>query len=129
MPISNSTAFPDSEVTQGLQPILPHSVSISPTGHVLLTLDTLARSGPGGEVGRDLVVWGKNHEYELGNGKKSSLPTPTTLYSTDGGRLMLRKIKAKEVRDLNGKVWGRGIDVEQHAVAGYGNSLIYWRIC
>jgi hypothetical protein len=41
---------------------------------------------------------------------------------------MLKKVRAKEVRDLQGKVWKRGVDVEQRGVAGYGNSIIYWRI-
>lgn len=42
-----STATTDSEKTNNMQPIYPHDISISPTGHVLLTLDTRARSGPG----------------------------------------------------------------------------------
>ena len=105
---------------RSLQPILPRAVSISPTGHILLTLDALG--------GHDLVVWGKNHDYELGNGKKGSVPVPTTLHKPDGERFMLKKMKAKEVRDLQGKVWKRGIDVEQWGMTGYGNSIIFWKI-
>ena len=41
---------------------------------------------------------------------------------------MLRTTKAKEVRDLAGKVWGRGVKVEQVALAGVGNSVVYWRL-
>ncbi|KAK7693272.1 hypothetical protein QCA50_002839 [Cerrena zonata] len=117
-----------SESTNNLQPIQPYSISVSPTGHVLLTLDTLSRSGPGAG-GRDLLVWGANFEYQLGNGKRGSSATPRNLESLEGDRFMLGKRKAKEVRDLVGKVWKRGVDVEQCAVAGYGNSVVYWRIC
>lgn len=111
----------DNDAKQGLQPIWPHSVAVSPTGHVLLTLNPL--SGV-----RDVRVWGRNHDFELGNGKKSSLPVPTILCGPDGERIMLRMKKAREVRDLSGRVWGRGISVEEHAAVGYGNSVVYWRI-
>ncbi|KAG2028224.1 hypothetical protein BDR03DRAFT_1030773, partial [Suillus americanus] len=53
------------EDSRTMSPILPHAISVSPTGHVLLTLDTQAHGGPGG-LGRDLVVWGTNHDYQLG---------------------------------------------------------------
>lgn len=99
---------------------------MSPTGHVLLTLDTIAREGPGGK-GRDLLVWGANQEYQLGNGKRGSLASPTTLHAADGARLLLAQRKA-DVRDLGGKMWKKGVAVEQCAVAGWGNSVVYWRI-
>lgn len=121
-------SFTDSESTNNLQPIQPYSISVSPTGHVLLTLDTLSRSGPGAG-GRDLLVWGANFDYQLGNGKRGSTATPRNLEGLEGERVMLGKKKAKEVRDLVGKVWKRGVDVEQCAIAGYGNSVVYWRIC
>jgi hypothetical protein len=89
-----------------------------------LTLNT-STAGVGG---RDLVVWGKNHEYELGNGRKSSLPVPTMFSTPDGGRVMLGATKAKEVKDLQGNVWKHGVQVEQCAVAGYENSMIYWKV-
>ncbi|KDQ59428.1 hypothetical protein JAAARDRAFT_153233 [Jaapia argillacea MUCL 33604] len=123
-----------SEETQNLQPITPHAISISPTGHVLLTLDTASRAGPGGG-GRDLLAWGANSEYQLGNGKRTSLAAPAWLKTpgegVDGGRVMLMKKKAVLIRDARGEVWkgGKGIDVEQTAVAGYENSVVYWRIC
>lgn len=93
----------------------------------MLTLDTLARSGSGGG-GRDLLVWGANQEYQLGNGKRGSLASPVALNGPDGQRLMLGK-RAADVKDLGGKVWKRGVQVEQCAVAGWGSSLIYWKIC
>jgi hypothetical protein len=78
--------------------------------------------------GRDLVVWGKNYDSELGNGKRSSLSIPTTLGTPEGGRFMLRTRLAKEVRDLRGKVCGHNMEVEQHAVVGFGSSAVYWKI-
>jgi len=74
------------------------------------------------------LVWGKNYESELGNGKKSSLPVPTALETPEGGRFMLRSRKAKEVRNLDGKVWRGNVRVEQRAVVGFGSSAVYWRI-
>lgn len=72
---------------------------------------------------------GANQDYQLGNGKRGSLATPTALESADGQRFMLGKKRALEVRDLSGKVWKKGVEVEQQAVTGYGNSMVYWRIC
>ncbi|KAG5635130.1 hypothetical protein H0H81_012342 [Sphagnurus paluster] len=113
------------DITQSLQPIAPQAVTVSPTGHVLLTLDTASAADVGG---RDLVVWGKNYESELGNGRKASVPVPTTLETPEGGRFMLRRRKAREVKDLHGHVWKRGIRVEQCAVVGFGSSAVYWKI-
>jgi hypothetical protein len=74
------------------------------------------------------MVWGKNYDYELGTGKKSSSALPVTVDAPDGERLMLMKKKAKEVLDLGGKVWKRKVAVEQRAAAGYGNTAVYWKI-
>jgi hypothetical protein len=115
----------DSEVKKSMQPIVPHAVVISPTGHILLTLNTSSEADVGG---RDLMVWGKNSESELGNGKKSSLAAPTTLETPEGDRFMLKKLKAKEVRDLRGRIWGCGVEVEQCAAVGFGSSMVYWKI-
>lgn len=109
-----------------VEAIVPEGISISPTGHVLLSLNSSADSG--GVGGKDVMAWGKNYESELGNGKKSSIALPTTLESPDGERLMLRTKKAKEVRDLHGKVWKRGVKVQQHVVTGPQSSAVYWRI-
>lgn len=125
---SDTTDPTDSEKTKSLQAIVPQAISISPTGHVLLTLDTRTRAGPGGG-GRDVVVWGSNFDYQLGTGKRGSMATPTTLECGDGERFMLQSKKATEVRDMQGKVWKKGVEVEQRAVVGWGNSVIYWRIC
>ncbi|TFK72204.1 RCC1/BLIP-II [Pluteus cervinus] len=110
--------------TKSLQPIVPQRIAISPTGHILLTLDT----SRGGVEGRDLLAWGKNYDSELGNGKRSSSAVPINLSTPSGERLMLCQRKAKEVKDLKGKVWKRGVKVEQRAVVGYGNSVVYWQI-
>ncbi|KDR81766.1 hypothetical protein GALMADRAFT_60407 [Galerina marginata CBS 339.88] len=115
-----------SDRLQRLEPIRPEEISISPTGHVLLALNSSADSG--GVGGRDLMVWGRNQDSELGNGKKSSMATPTALQTADGERLMLMNKKAREVRDLHGKVWKKEVQVEQHVAVGYGSSAIYWKI-
>lgn len=94
---------------------------------MLLALETHARAGPGGG-GRDLLSWGTNYEYQVGNGKRASTAVPTTLEPVDGDRIMLGKRRAKVVRDPQGRVWKRGVEVEQVALGGYGNSLVYWRI-
>jgi len=74
------------------------------------------------------MVWGKNYEYELGNGKKASVSQPLTVETSEEKRLMLKKQQAKEVKDLQGKVWKRGVSVEQRAVAGPQKSVVYWKI-
>ena len=73
-------------------------------------------------------MWGANQEYQLGNGKRGSIASPVVLHEPDGSRVMLGKRKA-DVKDMSGKVWKRGVTVEQCAVAGWGNSLVYWKIC
>lgn len=117
----------DNEAAKNLQAIVPHAMSISPTGHVLLTLDTHQLAGPGGG-GRDIVAWGANMEYQLGNGRRGSVASPTAMERADGKRFMLYDRKAREVRDMQGRVYGRNVAVEQRAVAGWGNSVVYWRI-
>ncbi|KAJ7109195.1 regulator of chromosome condensation 1/beta-lactamase-inhibitor protein II [Mycena epipterygia] len=108
------------EATMGLRPIPPQAIAISQTGHVLATLDPC--SG-----GRDLQAWGRNQDYELGNGKKSNVPVPAPVDASNG-RVLLQTKKANEVRDLQGRVWGRGRAVSQSAVCGFGSSTIYWRL-
>jgi hypothetical protein len=119
----------DNEKTNSVDAIHPDNLSISPSGHVLLTLNTLARSGPG-VGGKDLYVWGTNHNSQLGNGRRTSLALPTALtYPGGEERFMMMRRQAAEVRDMSGKVWKKSATVEQVAVAGYGNSAVYWRVC
>ena len=117
----------DNEATKSLEAIVPDAISISPTGHVLLTLDTRTRAGPGGG-GRDVVAWGANFEYQLGTGKRGSVAVPTTIPTEDGGQFMLQTRRAGEVRDMGGRGWKKGVEVEQRAVAGWNSSVVYWRI-
>lgn len=117
---------PDNDRTQSLESIKPSEVVISPTGHVLASLDSSVASGDVG--GKDLMVWGKNYESELGNGKKSSLAQPAVMEYPEGERMMLMKKKAKEIKDLQGKVWKRGATVEQHMAAGPQSSIVYWKL-
>jgi hypothetical protein len=125
--IGSSDHVIDSEKTNKLQPIAPHSLSVSPDGHVLLSLETHAGAGPGGS-GRDLFAWGTNYDYQVGNGKRGSIAVPTTLEPIEGDRIMLEKRRAKFVRDPLGRMWRRGVDVEQVAIGGFGTSFVYWRI-
>ncbi|KAJ7273533.1 regulator of chromosome condensation 1/beta-lactamase-inhibitor protein II [Mycena haematopus] len=118
--LSGLTEYNDA--TQSLRCIRPRAISISPSGHVLATLEP--SSG-----GRDLHAWGRNQDYELGpNSKKPGTCTPMLVDGGDGmGRVLLQS-KTSEVRDMRGRVWGRGIKVEQYALCGYGSSIIYWRL-
>jgi hypothetical protein len=112
---------------QGLQPIRPYAITLSTTGHVLCTLDTLSQAQTP-EAGRDLYVWGANGAGELGNGRRASSALPGLIESSTG-RFMLSQRTAREVRDMRGSVWKRGVRVEQCAVAGPTCSAVYWRIC
>lgn len=43
---------------------------------------------------------------------------------------MLGAKKAKQVKDMSGKVWRKGAAVEQCALAGDGgSSIVYWKLC
>ena len=113
----------DNDRIRALEPVTPEDISISPTGHVLLALNSSVGVG-----GRDLMVWGKNYESELGNGKRGSVAVPTSLATENGERFMLMNMRAKKVKDLHGKLWKRDVKVEQKVATGYGNSAVYWRI-
>ncbi|KAK7015016.1 mitochondrial protein fmp25 [Favolaschia claudopus] len=103
--LSGLTEYNDA--TQCLQCIPLRAVSVSPTGHVLATLDPVSGR-------RDLHGWGKNQDYELG--PSSRKPGTSSPMAVDGGnengRVMLETKKAKVVVDLQGRVWGRGQKVE-----------------
>ena len=104
-----------------------HSLVASPTGHTFLSFETLARAGPGGLRGRDLVVWGQNRDYELGNGKRNIQAIPSNLFMDQDMRFMLQE-KEIQVKDGRGKRWGTKALIQQTPVAGYGCSLVYWKI-
>jgi hypothetical protein len=118
-------AFADNEIAKALEPIKPAAVSISPSGHVLVSLISAMNAGVGGN---DLMFWGKNYDSESGNGKKASIAQPVVVELSEGERLMLVVKQAKEVKDLGGKIWKRGVRVEQRPVAGPQNSVVYWKI-
>lgn len=73
------------------------------------------------------MVWGKNYESELGNGKKASIAQPVAVES-ERERLMLTVKRAKEVKDLQGRLWKTGVWVQQRAIAGPQNSVVYWKV-
>ncbi|KAF8352341.1 regulator of chromosome condensation 1/beta-lactamase-inhibitor protein II [Amanita rubescens] len=76
------------EATRCLEPIRLASITISPSGHVIATLDTSTG-------GRDLVVWGRNLDGELGNGKRSSVAQPTIVEGLEGERVKLERKRAE----------------------------------
>jgi len=141
----------DDEEMKSLQPLRPHHISIAPgpaasstsmlsssSGHVIATLDTIPLSHPSPQSnaaadaanapGRDVLAWGLNQHYQLGNGKRSSVTAPAPVQTNDAeGRLMCR-IAREKVMDFSGGVVGRNIEIEQRAVAGPGVSVVYWRI-
>jgi len=116
-----------SEKEDRVCPVDIHGLTASPTGHAMLTFETLGRAGPGGIRGRDLVVWGQNKDYELGNRKRSVQAVPINVNTESGMRFMLLE-KETAVTDWQEKRWARKALVRQTPVAGYGCSLIYWKI-
>ncbi|KAF8582077.1 RCC1/BLIP-II [Ramaria rubella] len=139
------------EKSNSLKPLKPHCISVasgpdlnnsemrhSSSGHIIVTLDTIPLSHPSpnsnvateaaGSPGRDVLTWGLNQHYQLGNGKRASVNIPTPVQAGDGeGRLMCKVSKGK-VKDFKDRLVGRKMDIEQCAVAGPGISVIYWRI-
>ncbi|KZT57038.1 RCC1/BLIP-II protein [Calocera cornea HHB12733] len=114
------------DATQALEALSPRAIAVSPTGHVLLTLNALTSTN----AGYDVLAWGQNRSSELGNGKQVPVPLPGYVRSfrpEPGARLMVREGRG-EVRDLEGRRWGRKVDVRETVVAGYGCTAVYWKI-
>ncbi|KAJ7046596.1 regulator of chromosome condensation 1/beta-lactamase-inhibitor protein II [Mycena alexandri] len=109
------------DATRRRQSIPLRSISISPTGHVLATLEPVSGD-------RDVHAWGRNQDYELGNGKKAGVSSPMPVVDASNGRLLLQRKRAREVRDLEGRICARGIEVEQDIAVGCGCSSVYWRL-
>ncbi|KAJ7752034.1 regulator of chromosome condensation 1/beta-lactamase-inhibitor protein II [Mycena metata] len=103
------------------QSIPLRSINISPTGHVLATLEPVSGD-------RDVHAWGRNQDYELGNGKKAGVSSPMPVVDASNGRLLLQRKRAREVRDLEGRICARGIEVKQDIAVGLGCSAVYWRL-
>ncbi len=77
-----------------------------------------------------MLAWGQNRSYELGNGKQIPVPVPGYVKAfrpEPGSRLMVRETK-KEVKDLEGKVRGRNVPVQETVTTGYGCTAVYWKI-
>jgi len=123
--LSLTDDLPDNDRTKRLDPIVPEEIRVSPTGHVLAALNS--NVGSEGVGGRDLMVWGRNYDSELGSGKRGSVAVPRTL-ELDGERFMLMSRKAKVVKDPKGNVVKKNVQVDQNAVVGYESSSVYWRI-
>ncbi|KAF8334027.1 regulator of chromosome condensation 1/beta-lactamase-inhibitor protein II [Cantharellus anzutake] len=121
--------------TQAIRPI---TITASPTGGHTLTLLSGAH---------DVLAWGANGSYQLGNGKRSNLPQPTYMrdfmvtynptsdpneaaaeYGLIPERMSLRVCIVKQLLDMKGTSHGRNVKVQEWPVAGGKASLIYWRI-
>jgi len=129
------TLFTDSESLKRMEPIGIHSlvVSSAPSGHALLTLDTLAQTGSGTIPRRDLYVWGNNQSFQLGNSSKKNLAVPTNIFDPErelgapDGRAMLGEKEARVV-DMQGNLWKKKARLEQVVVAGQEGTIAYWKI-
>ncbi|KZO95773.1 RCC1/BLIP-II protein [Calocera viscosa TUFC12733] len=122
--ISGIMEYNDS--TKALEALPPKAISVSPTGHVVVTLDAISDTN----AGYDVLAWGQNRSYELGNGKQVPAPLPGYVKSfrpEPGSRLMVRETK-EVVRDLKGKVRGRKVPVQETVVTGWGCTVVYWKI-
>ena len=127
------------------------SVAPSPAAHVFAVLDTVrsadAKGLKEGLFGKDVMVWGANQDYQLGNGKRSALASPThlpsliphaidTLVSASPEqaespipltRLQLHTGQA-DAYDPHGKLIRRGVKCEETVVAGWNCSVLYNKI-
>lgn len=115
--------------------------------HAFAVLDTL-RGGEGKEYGRDVFAWGANVEYQLGMGKRTSIPIPTYIpalggkpdrsggwsgneldaASVDANRLQLHTSPSIPAYSPTGQLLRRRVKCEETIVAGCGCSVVYWKI-
>ncbi|EIW68906.1 hypothetical protein TREMEDRAFT_31511 [Tremella mesenterica DSM 1558] len=148
-----------SEKANAFLPLAIHSISVSssPWAHAVAVLDTVSQADEkgvkAGRYGKDVMVWGGNSDYQLGNGKRSSLAIPQhlpplisssaereDLLSTPESelnsgslthmphfRLQLHQSKA-DAYDLEGKLIKRKVKCEETVVAGYNASVLYNKI-
>ncbi|TXT12899.1 hypothetical protein VHUM_01300 [Vanrija humicola] len=137
-----------SEKTQSITALGVYKLSIapSPNTHAYAAIDSVqnadAKGVQAGLFGRDVMEWGGNADYQLGNGKRSSLAVPAYLESPlpraadkveekpDGeavARLSLHQNTA-DAYDLEGNLIKRGVRAEETIVAGYSCSVLYNKI-
>ena len=84
------------------------------------------------------MIWGSNSDYQLGLGRRSNIPQPTSLpteafaggFDVDDnvGRMMTRERKVETIRDLQGNKVASKVKVEQAVVAGWGCTAMYWKV-
>jgi alpha-tubulin suppressor-like RCC1 family protein len=151
--MSRTTLTSDSEKDKAMVPLVTQSLSIapSPSAHVFATLDTLrsadAKGIKDGLFGKDVLAWGANGDYQLGNGKRSATASPThlpsliphaidTLVASSPEsaespipltRLQLHATRA-DAYDPLGKLITRGVRCEETVVAGWNCSVLYNKI-
>lgn len=137
-------SFVDDEETQSLKPLKPYLISLAPgpdaatgqgsstSGHVVVMLDTIphALPTPGVEnpLGRDVLAWGLNQHYQLGNGRRASSNVPISTQTSDGEGRLACKVSQETVKDFRGGVVKRKGNVEQRVAAGPGFSVVYWKV-
>jgi len=101
----------DDEKTESLKPLKPHYSSVAPcpvladtgmrpssSGHIIATLDTipLSHPSPNSSIATDAaespgLAWDLNQHNQLGNGRRSSISSPTHVETADrDGRVMYR---------------------------------------
>ena len=113
------------EALNSTQAIRPHTLSVSSSGHALLSLASTGAS-------HDLLTWGANSSYQLGNGKRANASLPFYMREfgagAGAGRMMLGQGRVDVLKAVDGKKVGWGVQVEQWPVAGSGASAVYWRV-
>jgi alpha-tubulin suppressor-like RCC1 family protein len=118
------------ETTRQLEPLRPDTISVSPNSHVFVTLSP--RHHHSQESGHDLLAFGANTEYQLGNGKRGSVAVPTYLPGQHGEeRWMLHEQQSVEVPNPGSWLpWSKtkSVQAEQRAVAGWNCGVVYWKI-
>ncbi|WWD16449.1 hypothetical protein CI109_100875 [Kwoniella shandongensis] len=163
MPVRVKTISGLQEYSEKLKTFLPigiHSLSISPSTntHVYATLDTVTLADQTGvkegRYGKDVMAWGANVDYQIGNGKRSSTAIPQhlppigpkaiealsispelpeaalssgTQSPMPHSRLQLH-VKKANAYDLHGKLIRRRVKCEETIVAGYNASVLYSKI-
>ncbi|KAK9245662.1 regulator of chromosome condensation 1/beta-lactamase-inhibitor protein II [Lipomyces tetrasporus] len=124
-----------SEKDKKSQEILIRYLSIGKR-HLAAVLDNA--TGADSKVQRELLIWGGNDKFQLGNGKRSNLPRPDYmkpfLYTLDkkSGKQPVAEsediVKFENDREHLGAAKSKnGWKVEQTVVCGNYGSAVYWK--
>ncbi|KAK9476136.1 regulator of chromosome condensation 1/beta-lactamase-inhibitor protein II [Lipomyces japonicus] len=98
--------------------------------HVAVVLDNAKSDN--GEVKRELLLWGGNDWFQLGNGKRSQLARPThvnTFVGSDVDKLPRRGGEFTDKRqNLTEGTSRQGKRVEATITCGNYNTAVYWKV-